>query len=70
MCFLHQRNYLGMTLPQDPNILVSMINMKLRDDNYDSLSDLCLSLGIDEKDLLNKLREAGFDFNPGIMQFR
>lgn len=59
-----------MTLPQDPNIIVSMINMKLRDGNYDSLSDLCLSLGIDEKELTDKLAAAGFIFNPEIRQFR
>ncbi|MDE6577777.1 MAG: DUF4250 domain-containing protein, partial [Muribaculaceae bacterium] len=28
-----------MTLPQDPNMLASIVNMKLRDGTYDSLSD-------------------------------
>ncbi len=59
-----------MTLPQDPNMLVSVINMKLRDGNYDSLSDLCLSLGIDEKELTDKLAAAGFTFNSETRQFR
>ncbi len=59
-----------MNLPQDPNMLVSVINMKLRDGNYDSLSDLCLSLGIDEADLKNRLAEAGFEFDPVSRQFR
>lgn len=59
-----------MQLPQDPNMLASIINMKLRDGNYDSLSDLCLSLGIDESDLKSRLKEAGFEFDPAVSQFR
>ncbi|MDE6753436.1 MAG: DUF4250 domain-containing protein [Muribaculaceae bacterium] len=59
-----------MTLPQDPNMLASIVNMKLRDGNYDSLSDLCLSLGIDEKDLKKRLSESGFTYNQEIRQFR
>lgn len=59
-----------MELPKDPNILVSMVNMKLRDGNYDSLSDMCLSLGIDRNDLISRLEEAGFSYMPEIHQFR
>lgn len=59
-----------MELPKDPNILVSMINMKLRDENYDSLSDMCLSMGIDESELKSRLMESGFSYMPEIRQFR
>lgn len=59
-----------MYMPKDPNMLVSMINMKLRDGNYESLTDACLSLGIDEKEIVEKLKDAGFDYNPQTMQFR
>lgn len=59
-----------MELPKDPNILVSMINMKLRDGNYDSLSDMCLSLGIDESELKSRLMESGFSYMSEIRQFR
>ncbi|MDE5975397.1 MAG: DUF4250 domain-containing protein [Muribaculaceae bacterium] len=59
-----------MKLPEDPNMLVSLINMKLRDGNYDSLSDLCLDLGIDESDLKKRLAESGFEFNDQTRQFR
>jgi len=59
-----------MTILSDPNILVSMINMKLRDGNYESLSDACLSLDLDEKLLVEKLSGAGFVYYPDIKQFR
>lgn len=59
-----------MTLPNDPNMLASLVNMKLRDGNYDSLSDLCLSLGVDEENLKKQLADAGYEFNPAVRQFR
>ena len=59
-----------MTLPQDPNMLMSMVNMKLRDGGYDSLTDLCLSLGADEKELTDRLTAAGFVYFPEVKQFR
>lgn len=59
-----------MKIPEDSFMLLSFINMKLRDGEYDSLQDLCSSLDIDENDLLNKLKEAGFEYNEKLNQFR
>ena len=59
-----------MTIPEDPYMLLSFINMKLRDGDYDSLSDLCNSLGLDENEILQKLKEAGFEYVPSVKQFR
>lgn len=59
-----------MALPKDSNMLASLVNMKLRDGDYDSLSDLCLSLGVDEENLKKQLAEAGYEFNPAVRQFR
>jgi len=59
-----------MPLPQDPFMLMSMINMKLRDGDYESLSDLCRSLDIDENSLKDKLRQSGFDYIESVRQFR
>lgn len=60
----------NMKLPQDPNMLVSVINMKLRDGNFDSLEDLCRSLDIDGEELRKKLSEAGYEYLPDANQFR
>ncbi len=59
-----------MNIPSDPVMLMSMLNMKLRDGGYESLNDLCLSLGLDEKEVVAKLAAAGFDYMPEIKQFR
>lgn len=58
-----------MNLPKDPFMLLSVINTKLRDD-YSSLSELCVSLGVDKTDLQRTLADAGFTYMPEINQFR
>lgn len=57
-----------MQLPQDPHILVSLVNMKLRDE-FGSLNDLCLTLGVDEADLRQRLRDAGYSYDPQTNRF-
>ena len=59
-----------MNLPEDPNILLSFINMKMRDNNFETLGELCDSLGCDEKDLIKKLEEAGYEYVSSQKQFK
>lgn len=59
-----------MNIPDDPFMLLSFVNMKLRDGEYDSLSDLCGAIDCEESQLIQKLKEAGFDYMPEIKQFR
>ena len=42
--------------------------MKLRD-NYDSLDALCDDLDVDKQELLNKLANAGFEYNAEANKF-
>ena len=56
-------------IPSDPIILLSFINTRLRD-QYSSLDNLCDDLDIDRTELEEKLRLAGFDYNPDQNQFR
>lgn len=58
-----------MDLPNDPFILLSYINTKLRDD-YRSLDALCDDLDVDRASLEKKLASAGFEYLPEINQFR
>ena len=55
-------------LPQDPFMLLSFINMKLRD-NYDSLEALCDDLNIEQAEIEEKLKAAGFEYNPAQNKF-
>ena len=57
-----------MSLPNDPMMLFSFINMKLRD-NYSSLDDLCEDLQVNKKSLLTKLKAAGFEYSPEHNKF-
>ncbi|MBO7592802.1 MAG: DUF4250 domain-containing protein [Bacteroidaceae bacterium] len=49
-------------LPQDPMMLYSAVNMKLRD-RYNSLDELCGDLDIDRADLEYRLAEVGFEYS-------
>lgn len=56
-------------MPKDPFMLLSWVNMKLRD-SYNCLDSLCDDLDIDRNELESKLKDAGFDYMPEINQFR
>ncbi|MBD5269170.1 MAG: DUF4250 domain-containing protein [Muribaculaceae bacterium] len=58
-----------MNLPQDPFMLLSMVNMKLRDE-YAGLDAFCRAYDVDRKALEKKLGDAGFQYIEGINQFR
>jgi hypothetical protein len=57
-----------MELPNDVMMLYSTINMKLRD-YYKSLDELCDDLGVNRKDIEEKLRGAGFEYNEQLNKF-
>ena len=50
-----------MQLPKDPVILLSFINMKLRD-YYPSLAALCDDLGADEEEIRKTLAAIGYEY--------
>lgn len=56
-------------LPEDPVLLMSVLNTYLRD-RYDSLDEMIDDMGIDKDVVLKKLSDAGFDYLPEINQFR
>lgn len=51
-----------MSIPQDPIMLLSYVNMQLRD-NYSSLEDLCASLDINREALEEKLRMVNYEYD-------
>ena len=57
-----------MELPQDPMMLFSAINMKLRD-QYDSLDALCNDMDIERCQLESQLAAVGFEYNSEQNKF-
>ena len=56
-------------LPNDPTVLLSYVNMKLRDE-FSTLDDMCEVLDLDREVLVKKLAEAGYTYKEDINQFR
>ncbi|MGF1722543.1 DUF4250 domain-containing protein [Vibrio kyushuensis] len=54
----------------DPIMLMSIVNMKLRDEFGGDLDKLAVYFEIDKTALEAKLATAGFDFLPDAGQFR
>lgn len=57
------------TLPTNPQMLVSAINMLLRDGAFDSLEALCAYYDRDQEALLRTLAAAGFEYLPEQKRF-
>jgi len=49
-------------LPHDPVMLMSFVNMKLRD-QYASLQDFCRDYGLSSDELRSTLAAAGFQYS-------
>ena len=56
-------------LPNDPAILLSVINTKLRD-QYSSLAALCDDLDVSEEEIINKLKGIGYNYDAAQNRFR
>ena len=53
----------------DPHLLVGLVNTELRN-NAKSLSDLCKTHGLKQKELVARLASADFHYNDETKQFR
>lgn len=56
-------------LPNDPVILLSLINTKLRD-FYSTLDELCDDMNIDKEELVKKLSTIGYCYSEKQNQFK
>ena len=55
-------------LPKDPIMLLSAVNMKLRD-QYASLDALCEDMDESKEAIVAKLSEVGYEYNQDRNQF-
>lgn len=58
-----------MNLPNDPAILLSYINTKLRDE-YPSLEELCSSLCVSKEEIEKKLITIGYAYSEETNSFK
>jgi DNA-binding Xre family transcriptional regulator len=56
-------------MPNDPVMLLSYINMKLRDE-YSSLESLCDDLDVNMDDILEKLKNINYYYDKEQNQFK
>lgn len=56
-------------IPKDPIMLLSFINLKLRDE-YSDMDALCDGLDADRAEIESILKSAGFVYNKETNQYR
>lgn len=57
-----------MSMPEDPMMLYSFLNMKLRDE-YPSLDALCDDLDVSKDEILKKMKGIGFEYDSERNRF-
>ena len=55
-------------IPQDPVMLLSFLNLKLRD-FYGSLDALCEDLDLNRKDILEKMKQINYTYDEENNRF-
>lgn len=55
-------------IPKDPVMLLSFLNLKLRD-FYADLDNLCDDLDVDKSEIEQKLQQIGYSYDKGRNQF-
>lgn len=55
-------------LPNDPILLLSVVNMKLRD-FYKDLDTLCQEMSVDKSKLIDKLADIDYEYDAKTNQF-
>ncbi len=69
MCYTVRERIDMMNIPNDPIILLSFINTRLRD-YYASLDALCDDMELDKAALCQKLANVGYAYDEKQNQFR
>lgn len=56
-------------LPQDPIILLSFVNTKLRD-KYKSIEEFCCDFGVKKEIIDSKLESVGYEYVKDLNQYK
>ena len=57
-----------MNIPNDPAMLLSFVNLKLRD-FYKSLDEMCQDMELDRKEIEEKLSSIGYEYDGNTNSF-
>ena len=57
-----------MSVPKDPVMLLSFLNLKLRD-FYSNLEELCKDLGLEQTEIEEKLQSIDYEYDEIRNQF-
>lgn len=57
-----------MNIPNDPIMLLSFVNLKLRD-YYSNLDSMCNDLNISKEQLISKLKNINYIYDSKLNQF-
>lgn len=68
MTVVAKKGVFVMSIPNDPMMLLSFVNMKLRD-FYGSLDELCTDLNIDKDSVVSKLSTIDYEYDKDLNKF-
>lgn len=57
-----------MSIPNDPMMLLSFVNLKLRD-FYDSLDTMCEDMALDRNEIIAKLASIDYEYDTELNKF-
>ena len=57
-----------MSIPNDPMMLLSFVNLKLRD-FYQSLDAMCEDMSLDRKEIVTKLATIDYEYDEKLNKF-
>ena len=57
-----------MSIPNDPMMLLSFVNIKLRD-FYSSLDALCADMDLDKNSIVSKLQTIDYEYDKDLNKF-
>ena len=55
-------------IPEDPMMLLSFVNLKLRD-FYSDIDDMCSDLGADKEMIIEKLASIDYEYDKDLNKF-
>ena len=55
-------------LPKDPMMLLSFVNLKLRD-FYSSLDSMCEDMELDKNEIITKLASIDYEYDESLNKF-